>query len=101
MFVAAGIAGEIIASAVGLWGDPVAGATGALILGAALAWELLDSPSYYPDGFGARSYQETYLPVIATYVGGLAGLLVCAYRSFIIMRRPKQPLQTDRSSRGC
>ena len=49
----------------------------ALVAGALLAWLVLE-PSFYPDmeRYGALAYQPTHLPVIATYSGGIVGLLV-------------------------
>jgi hypothetical protein len=51
-------------------------ATVALTLGAIAAWLLLE-PSFYPESYGDRgAYEPTHLPIIATYFGGLLGLLV-------------------------
>ena len=99
-FVIAGIFGGIAAGLSGLCSLPGAGfsaafsvvvvaylsapnhrfrtATVALILGVVVAWLLLE-PSFYPESYGEReAYQLTHLPVVATYLGGLLGLLVSA-----------------------
>ncbi len=96
-FVVTGMLGGLIAGFVGLWHLPGAGfsaafavviaaylaapshklgsAFTALILGAIAAWLLLE-PSFYPESYGDRdAYQPTHLPIIATYIGGLLGLL--------------------------
>lgn len=53
-------------------------AIAALIFGAIAAWLLLE-PSFYPESYSNRgAYEPTHLPIIATYIGGLLGLLVAA-----------------------
>ena len=52
--------------------------TVALILGAVVAWVLLE-PSFYPESYGERgAYQPTHFPIVATYLGGLLGILASA-----------------------
>jgi len=99
-FMAAGILGGLVTDFAGLWHLPGAGfsaafsvvvvaylaapshrfrtATVALILGAVIAWLLLE-PSFYPESYGERgAYQRTHLPILATYFGGLLGLFASA-----------------------
>jgi len=96
-FIVTGMLGGFVADFVGLWHIPGAGfsaafavvvvaylaaprykfvsAITALVLGAIAAWLLLE-PSFYPESYGARdAYQPTHLPIIATYIGGLLGLI--------------------------
>ncbi len=48
-----------------------------LIIGAVIAWFLLE-PSYYPESYGEDiAYQQTHTPIIATYTGALIAYLVC------------------------
>ena len=94
-FLVAGIAGSAATEAVGFWHLPGAGFSAALAvvlssyfavpsrrflcaccafaIGAVVAWMLLE-PSWYPESYGARAYQPTHLPLIATYLGGVVGL---------------------------
>ena len=97
-FVIAGLLGGLTAELVGLWHILGAGfgaafavvvvaylaapshkncaAIVALALGVITAWLLLE-PSFYPESYGpARAYEPTHLPIAATYLGGLLGLLV-------------------------
>lgn len=97
-FFAAGVLGALATEFAGFWHLPGAGfsaafavvvvaylaapshkrlaSTVALVLGAAVAWVLLE-PSFYPESYGERgAYEPTHLPVIATYAGALLGLLV-------------------------
>ena len=96
-FAVAGILGGLATDIAGFWHLPGAGfsaafavvvvaflaapshklrtATFALILGAVVAWLPLE-PSYYPESYGDRgAYEPTHLPIVATYIGGLLGLL--------------------------
>lgn len=98
--MAAGILGAVATDLAGFWHLPGAGfsaafavvvvaylsapshklhaATAFLLVGAAIAWLLLE-PSFYPKSYGDHgAYVRTHLPVIATYVGGLFGLLAAA-----------------------
>jgi len=98
-FFLAGLGGSVSADLLGFWHIPGAGFCAALAVvvatyvaapsfkftlsgaalaaGALLAWLVLE-PSSYPDmeRYGALAYQPTHLPVIATYSGGIVGLLV-------------------------
>ncbi len=101
-FLIAGIAGSAATKALGFWHLPGAGFSAALAvvlsayfsvpsrrflcaccafaIGAAVAWMLLE-PSWYPESYGALAYQPTHLPVIATYLGGVAGLVIAGVLS--------------------
>lgn len=46
-----------------------------LIIGAGAAWYLLE-PSWYPEYYGNKAYQPTHLPLLATYIGGILGLVI-------------------------
>lgn len=96
-FFLAGLAGSVVADALGFWHIPGAGFCAALAVvvvayvaapsfkftlsclafavGAVLAWVVLE-PSWYPDmrRYGAVAYQPTHLPILATYIGGIIGL---------------------------
>jgi len=99
-FLIAGIAGGLAADSLGFWSTLGAGfaaafavvlvayfsapahklsvAIAAFVVGAIVAWSLLE-PSFYPESYRERgAYQLTHLPVLATYLGGLLGLLVSA-----------------------
>jgi hypothetical protein len=98
-FLAAGAAGGFAASRLHLWPVPVAGFCSAaavvvvgylaapafklqmsglvFIAGAVAAWVILE-PSWLPESYGENAYQPTHLPVLATYCGGMMGLLVAA-----------------------
>lgn len=99
-FTVAGILGGLATDFAGFWNLPGAGfsaafavvvvahlaapshklrtATVALVLGAVVAWLLLE-PSFYPESYGNRgAYEPTHLPVIATCIGGLLGLVAAA-----------------------
>ena len=97
-FLIAGIAGAFATGALGFWSLPGAGfcaapavvlsayfaapksrrllcAGCAFVIGAVAAWVLLE-PAWYPESYGApRAYQRTYLPFIATCIGGVVGLV--------------------------
>jgi hypothetical protein len=96
-FAVAGVLGGLAADVAGFWHLPGAGfsaafavvivaylaaptyklrtAAVALVLGAIAAWLLLE-PSFYPESYGERgAYEPTHLPIIATYIGGLLGLV--------------------------
>ena len=97
-FFLAGVAGSILADLLGFWHLPGAGFAAALAVvltthaaapnhklqlsclalgvGAIAAWIILE-PSWLPETerCGALAYQPTHLPVVATYVGGVLGLL--------------------------
>lgn len=95
-FVTAGITGAFAAELLGFWHLPGAGFSAAatvvilayiaaprhklltalivLTIGAVAAWLTLE-PSWLPESYAERgAYQPTHLPIIATYVGALAGL---------------------------
>ena len=98
-FFLGGIGGSIAMDLLGFWHIPGAGFCAALavvlityvaapkfkftlscfafLVGALAAWMVLE-PSWYPDmkRYGTAAYQPTHLPVIATYIGGIIGLLV-------------------------
>ncbi|MCD9088643.1 hypothetical protein [Stenotrophomonas sp. SY1] len=99
-FSVAGVLGSLATGFAGFWHLPGAGfsaalavvvvaylaapshklraAIAALVFGAIAAWLLLE-PSFYPENYGDRgAYEPTHLPIIATYTGGLLGLLVAA-----------------------
>jgi hypothetical protein len=98
-FFFAGIAGALATNAVGFWEIPGAGFCAALAvvvtaylaapthgflcalctlaIGMVVAWLLLE-PSFYPESYRARAYEPTHVPVIATYLGGVIGLLAAA-----------------------
>jgi hypothetical protein len=101
-FLAAGLFGSAVTHLLGYWGLPGAGfcaagavvlvtylvvprhkwpsAVASLFLGAAVAWYFLE-PSWYPESYGDRggAYEPTHLPLLATYTGGILGLLVAAF----------------------
>ena len=104
-FFIAGVTGSIVTDLAGFWHLPGAGFAAALavvmttyvaapshkfqasclalVVGALAAWFLLDS-SWYPetDRYDGLAYQETHLPFIATFIGGILGLLlVTLFRS--------------------
>ena len=99
-FVVAGIVGAFVADMLGLWFLPTIGfiaafavvlatylsaprrkftsSVVAMLIGAVVAW-LLVEPSYYPASYGeSLAYEPTHLPIVVTYAGGLLGLLVSA-----------------------
>lgn len=99
-FFAAGLLGAFFAGSMRLWYQPVIGffaafavvlsaylsaphhklasAMVAFVVGAVLAWFLLESSSY-PESYGeGLAYQPTRLPVVVTYAGGLLGCAVSA-----------------------
>lgn len=98
-FLVAGAAGGFAAWCLHLWLLPVAGFCAAaavvvagylaapafklpisgvvFVLGAVAAWVILE-PSWLPESYGDRAYQPTHLPVLATYCGGILGLLAAA-----------------------
>ena len=45
------------------------------IIGVVCAWYLL-ADSFYPEQH-PKAYQPTYIPLIATYTGGLLGVILC------------------------
>lgn len=95
-FVGAVMVGAFVAELAGIWDLPAAGFSAAIavvvgaylaapshkilcaavafILGTVAAWLLLE-PSYYPENYGSLAYEPTHLPIVATYAGGLLGLL--------------------------
>jgi hypothetical protein len=99
---ASALVGATLAQVLDLWAEPMIGIVAsavfvalpyklapsgglivsgvALLVGALLAWWLIDPPSYYPEGYAERSYQPTYLPIIGTYGAGLATWVLCASR---------------------
>ena len=107
-FLIAGVTGSIVTDLAGLWHLPGAGFSAALavvvttyvaapsrkfqasclalVVGALAAWFLLDS-SWYPDTdrYDGLAYQTTHLPFIATFSGGLLGLLFVA----LLRARPR------------
>ena len=99
-FLLAGISGGFLTELAGFWGLPSAGFSAAfavvvvaylaapshkllssaiaLVLGSVIAWIVLE-PSFNPESYGERgAYQPTHLPIIATYIGGILGLIVAA-----------------------
>ena len=115
-FVVAGIAGALVMDGLGFWDPPGAGfcaaaavvcmayfaapryqlasACVALVLGAVVAWLLLE-PSSLPERRGdPQAYQPTHIPVVATYLGGVAGLLTAFASSF--WSRLRDPMATRR-----
>ena len=99
-FLLAGISGSLLTEFAGFWDLPGAGFSAAfavvvvaylaapshkllisviaLVLGAVAAWFVLE-PSFYPESYGERgAYLPTHLPIIATYIGGILGLIVAA-----------------------
>ena len=102
-FFISGILAAFAADAVGLWHLPIAGfsaafavvavaywaaperkllvAVLALMLGALVAWPLLGT-QHYPEHYsGGLAYQPTYLPLAATYLGGLLAYAIVALTS--------------------
>lgn len=47
-----------------------------LALGAWIAWYFLE-PSYYPESYQEVAYQQTHLPIIATYSGAFVAYIGC------------------------
>jgi hypothetical protein len=102
-FFIAGIGGSTASNILGYWDLPVAGfcaaiavvlttyfavpsrkfvlAICAFLAGALVAWRFLE-PSWYPENFGKLAYQDTHLPLIATYAGGAIGLVIVGIVSF-------------------
>jgi hypothetical protein len=99
-FFVAGIAGGVATDFAGFWLLPGAGFSAAfavvivaylaapshrvlssivaLVIVAAVAWYFLE-PSFTPESYGENgAYQPTHLPIIATYLGGILGLVVAA-----------------------
>ena len=100
-FFIAGVAGAIVSDVAGFWYRPGAGFAAALAVvvttyvsaptrkfqlscialavGAITAWLILE-PSWYPDSerYHPLAYQPTHLPFIATFAGGVLGLLLVA-----------------------
>jgi hypothetical protein len=100
-FFLAGFGGSAVADVFGFWHIPSAGFCAAFavvvasyasapsfkftlsclafVAGAVVAWMLLE-PSWYPDmkRYGSLAYEPTHLPIIATYAGGITGLLLVA-----------------------
>ena len=100
-FFIAGITGAIVTNLAGFWHLPGAGFSAALavvvttyiaapgrkfqaaclalVVGAIAAWFMLDS-SWYPETerYDGLAYQPTRLPFIATFSGGVVGLLLVA-----------------------
>ena len=114
-FLISGIVGGLVTDALGFWGQPGEGfsaaftvvvvayiaapnskfvaACVALLVGAIVAW-LLVEPSWFPESYrDGRAYQSTHLPIAATYIGGILGLLVVAVHNFAAW--PNKPLKTD------
>lgn len=109
-FFVAGLLGAFVAGALGRWPEPVAGfaaafavvlvsyvsapshrlpaAMAALAAGAVVAWHFLSS-SFYPERYVDKAYEPTYLPLIATYLGGLLGLLMATIHSRRSRRRAR------------
>lgn len=100
-FFLAGIAGGIVSNVLlDVWSLPGAGfsaafavvvvtylvapghklisASIAFMIGAIIAYVMLE-PSFLPESYGDRgAYEPTHLPVIATYLGGVVGLMIVA-----------------------
>ena len=96
-FILSAIAAGLLADALGVWKKPFIGAFAAflvviagyatapshkkiaatawLLLGAVAAW-ILSGQSYYPEDH-QLAYQLTFIPLTATYLSGLAALLLC------------------------
>jgi hypothetical protein len=53
--------------------------------GALAAWWLLE-PSWFPESYPDRAYQPTHIPLVVTYLGGVLGLAVAAFRSRLTSR---------------
>lgn len=90
-FFTCGFGGAFIASYFGLWDLPIAGFCAAFAVvslayasapthnniaaivsfavGAVLAWYFLES-SFYPESYQELAYQQTYVPLFSTLVGG-------------------------------
>lgn len=102
-FFLAGIGGSAATDMLGYWHLPGAGFCAALavvlttyfaapshklvlagcafLAGALVAWRFLE-PSWYPENYEKLAYKDTHLPLIATYVGGVIGLVVVGIVSF-------------------
>lgn len=102
-FFLAGISGSIATDMLGYWHLPGAGfcaaiavvlttyfaapshkltlASFAFLAGAFVAWRFLE-PSWYPENYAKLAYKDTHLPLIATYAGGVIGLVVVGIVSF-------------------
>ena len=100
-FAVAVVVGLIAGGVLQLWGDPIVGffaaisvvlvayqqapsrkrtaATFAFIVGACIAWWLVSPPSFYPKNYGDAAYLPTYLPITATYIGGLGAWIGCLW----------------------
>ena len=98
-FFGAAYAGSYLGSSMGYWQFPPMGfaaavavvcsayicapfrkrtiATLALFLGAELAWLFLSPPSQFPLYYERAPGDRTYLPILATYAGGVVAWLVC------------------------
>jgi hypothetical protein len=97
--ISVGLIAGLICEAISVWDQPVVGAAGAaafvfagyviapefkvhaaafaLLAGAAMAWQLLSPPSFYPETNGPDSYQPTYLPIMLTCSAGLLSWCAC------------------------
>jgi len=106
-FFIAGFTGSLVTDLLGFWHIPGAGfaaalavvvtiyfaspshkfqlACLALLVGALAAWVILE-PSSYPETqrYGDLAYQPTHIPFIATFSGGILGLLF----TFLLRSRP-------------
>ena len=98
-FIVTGIISLLFSEWIRLWYEPIVGfncalvwvlvatliapdhkkevAIVALTTGAICAWFVLESPSSYPEGYGSRSYQRTYLSYFVTIMGGVIGSVLC------------------------
>lgn len=96
-FFTCGFGGAFIASYFGLWDLPIAGFCAAFAVvslayasapthnniaaivsfavGAVLAWYFLES-SFYPESYQELAYQQTYVPLFSTLVGGFLPLAI-------------------------
>ena len=114
-FFISGIVGSLVTDALGFWSLPGAGFSAAvavvvvtymaaphskfvaaciaLLVGAIVAW-LTVEPYFFPESYqDGRAYQPTHLPIAATYIGGILGLLAVAIYNFT--RKPNNSLKSD------
>lgn len=102
-FLLAALSSGLLADKLGFWHEPVMGFVSAFVvvisayltapdgkdwislvaflIGAVVAWFLVGD-SFYPENY-FRAYEPTYVPLVATYIGGLIGVILC----FVLNRK--------------
>ena len=101
-FILGGVGGSAAATTLGIWSLPAAGFGAAfsvvvcaywaaplyklqlsavvLLIGAKVAWGFLGDGSYYPENYRNNlGYEPTFLPLWATYAGGLIAIAAVVF----------------------